>query len=111
MTEKALHRASGRLYSAVHRGERHGYQQPDSEIWVYDLAKRRRVQRIEAVDPVHSLEVSQDAEPLLYASFLGAPQVQVYDARRGSHRRRLRDLLPTPSLLRAVRVAAGAARP
>jgi methylamine dehydrogenase heavy chain len=107
----AVHRASGRLYSAMHQGEPQSYKQPGVEIWVYELATRRRVQRIEAVDRVQALEVSQDAQPLLYASFMGAPQVQVYDAVSGAHLRTLRDLLLAPSLLRAVPAPAGAARP
>ena len=42
----AVHAASGRLYVLVHRGGRDTHKQPGTEVWVYDLATRRRVQRI-----------------------------------------------------------------
>jgi methylamine dehydrogenase heavy chain len=47
----ALHGPSGRLYSLVHQGGEHGHKDPGSELWVYDLATRRRVQRIELRNP------------------------------------------------------------
>ncbi len=43
----ALHRATGRLYSIVHKGGPGSHKDPGTEIWVYDLEKKARVQRIE----------------------------------------------------------------
>jgi methylamine dehydrogenase heavy chain len=43
----AVHEATGRLYSLVHQGGPDTHKDAGSEIWVYDLAKRERVQRIE----------------------------------------------------------------
>jgi len=43
----AVHQATGRLYSLVHQGGVDTHKDAGSEIWVYDLAKRERVQRIE----------------------------------------------------------------
>ena len=43
----AVHQASGRLYSLVHQGGPHTHKQAGTEVWVYDLAKRERLQRIE----------------------------------------------------------------
>jgi methylamine dehydrogenase heavy chain len=42
----AVHEGSGRLYSLVHQGGEHGHKDPGSELWVYDLSRRERVQRI-----------------------------------------------------------------
>jgi methylamine dehydrogenase heavy chain len=42
----AMHLASGRFYSLVHQGPPDGHKDPGSELWVYDLAQRRRVDRI-----------------------------------------------------------------
>ncbi len=49
-----LHRASGRLYVLVHQGGRDTHKQAGTEVWVYDLATRRRVQRIAVENPITS---------------------------------------------------------
>jgi methylamine dehydrogenase heavy chain len=50
----AVHAASGRLYVLVHQGGPDTHKQPGTEVWVYDLASHRRVQRIETVSPLVS---------------------------------------------------------
>jgi len=45
----AVHTRSGRLYSLVHQGGRDTQKTSGSEIWVYDLATRQRIQRIQVV--------------------------------------------------------------
>ncbi len=50
----AIHRASSRLYALVHQGGSDTHKEPGREIWVYDLASRRRVQRIPSLHPVAS---------------------------------------------------------
>ena len=47
----AVHVASGRLYSLVHQGPPDTHKDPGSELWVYDLAERRRVDRIALRSP------------------------------------------------------------
>jgi methylamine dehydrogenase heavy chain len=47
----AAHAPSGRLYSLVHRGEKDTHKEAGSEVWVYDIANRRRLQRIELRSP------------------------------------------------------------
>ena len=47
----ALHHATGRLYSLVHQGGPDTHKDPGSELWVYDLASRKRVQRIRMHNP------------------------------------------------------------
>jgi methylamine dehydrogenase heavy chain len=42
----AVHDATGRLYSLVHQGGPHTHKDAGSEVWVYDLAERRREARI-----------------------------------------------------------------
>ena len=42
----AVHGPTGRLYSLVHQGGPDTHKQTGSELWVYDVAQRRRVQRI-----------------------------------------------------------------
>ena len=47
----AVHVASGRLYSLVHQGPPDTHKDPGSELWVYDLPQRRRVDRIALRSP------------------------------------------------------------
>jgi methylamine dehydrogenase heavy chain len=47
----AVHQPSGRLYSLVHRGGADTHKEAGEEIWVYDLATRKRIQRIELRNP------------------------------------------------------------
>src|SRR5262245_55266131 len=117
----AFHASSGRLYSAVHQGEAGSHKQAGPEVWVYDLAKQVRVQRIEMenltaaflrprmgieagslVDRVlrtllpnpgaDALAVTRDGAPLLLAGQRESGAVGVYDATTGVH---LRDLEET----------------
>ncbi len=50
----AVHAASGRLYALVHQGGPDTHKDPGSEIWVYDLGRRARVQRIPVLNPLAS---------------------------------------------------------
>ncbi|TFG95683.1 MAG: hypothetical protein E4H11_04605 [Myxococcales bacterium] len=47
----AVHAASRRFYSLVHQGPPDTHKDPGSELWVYDLAQRRRVDRIALRSP------------------------------------------------------------
>ncbi len=47
----AAHAGSGRLFSLVHQGGEDTHKEPGRELWVYDLATRERIQRIELVSP------------------------------------------------------------
>lgn len=108
----ALHRGSGRLYSLVHQGGRGSHKDAGSEIWVYDVEARERVAefsapnvlpgflrpligigeggwadrvvRLLAPNPgVHSIAVTQDEEPLLFARNRDIGNVAVVDGRSG----------------------------
>jgi len=47
----AVHEASGRLYALVHQGAVDTHKDGGTELWVYDLATRERVDRIELHSP------------------------------------------------------------
>jgi len=51
----AVHQGLGRLYSIMHQGEPDTPKEPGTELWVYDLATRERIQRIELRSPGFSL--------------------------------------------------------
>lgn len=109
----AVHAASGRLYALVHQGPPDTHKEPGREVWVYDVAERRRVQRIELGNPLAALVrqqtgaerggavswlldallpnpgaslilVTADESPVLLAVGEGLPTVLVHDARSGA---------------------------
>lgn len=51
MQHLAVHAPSGRLYVLVHRGGPDTHKEPGEEVWVYDIATRSRIQRIEMLNP------------------------------------------------------------
>lgn len=68
----AVHAPTGRLYALVHRGPPDTHKEPGEELWVYDLAARRRVQRIELRSPgITYLGVPLDPGPYLFWPFDG----------------------------------------
>jgi methylamine dehydrogenase heavy chain len=46
-----VHEGTGRLYALMHQGGPDTHKQPGTEIWVYDLETRRRIQRLAAPNP------------------------------------------------------------
>src|SRR5574338_90166 len=108
----AVHAASGRLYALVHQGPKDTHKATGREVWVYDLASRKRVQRIALGNPLAALVrqqagvrsgtlswlldallpnpglgmiyVTQDESPLLLAAGEGPGSVLVHDARSGA---------------------------
>ena len=117
----ALHQGTKRLYSIVHQGGPGSHKDPGSEIWVYDLSSRRKVgsfstpnlisaflgpqagfeatgtfgKILSFVVPnagVHSVAVTQDAQPLLFVRNADLGAVGVLDALTGEH---LRDIEET----------------
>jgi methylamine dehydrogenase heavy chain len=103
----ALHAKTGRLYALIHQGGADSHKDPGTEVWVYDLAKKQRVQKIALGEIATSIAVSADDAPLLYTAFLGAPALQVYDARTGAKLRAIANAASWPGLLQPI---AGAAR-
>lgn len=113
MQHLALHRATHRLYSLVHRGGPGSHKDPGQSIWVYDVEQKKRVQEIPVpsllpafVRPVlelerdgwgdwllhqllpnagaHALAVTQDAHPLLFVRHDQVGAVGVLDATTGA---------------------------
>lgn len=95
----ALHRASSRLYAIMHRGGPETHKDPGTDVWVYDLTSQRRVQQMTMRNKVGSIQVSQDARPLLFACFIESNRLDVYDASSGKYLRSVDGLGLTPTLL------------
>jgi methylamine dehydrogenase heavy chain len=113
----AVHEGSNRLYVIFHQGGPGSHKDPGQEVWVFDLAKRKRVNRIQMpnfsatflgamagltggfsswlvealIDDAgaDTIAVTRDDKPLLFARSSELGTVAVIDARTGVH---LRDL-------------------
>ncbi len=99
MQHLAMHEPSGRLFSLMHEGGGGTHQAPGNEVWVYDLATRERVQRIELQEPAMSIQVSRDTAPLMFTVNVTSRALQVYDANDGRHLRTVEEVSLTPCLL------------
>ncbi len=97
----AAHTATERIYVLMHQGGPDTHKDPGVEVWVYDLAKRRRVQRIPLAAPATSIQVTQDAAPLLLATFVANPALEVYEAASGKHLRSIGELGTTPIVIQS----------
>ncbi|WP_156254889.1 amine dehydrogenase large subunit [Sandarakinorhabdus oryzae] len=64
----ALHRATGKLFVLMHRGEYWTQKDDGEEVWVVDMASRKVVKRVPLKKPIGNIEVTQDAKPLLFLS-------------------------------------------
>jgi methylamine dehydrogenase heavy chain len=47
----AVHQRTGRLYSLMHRGPADSHKHYGEQIWIYDLASRKRLDRVKLVSP------------------------------------------------------------
>jgi len=47
----AIHAGTGRMFALMHQGGPQTHKQPGTEVWVFDLTTRRRIRRIELVNP------------------------------------------------------------
>lgn len=47
----AIHEPSGRLYSLMHVGDEDTHKQEGTELWIYDLAARERIERLSLRSP------------------------------------------------------------
>ncbi len=109
----AVHGPTGRLYALMHQGGPDTHKTAGQEIWVYDVAGRRRLQRIPVLNPIVSfiaqqgglapggiarwlllkalpnpgvdgILVTQDEHPVLLAAGTIPPTVTVHDAMSGA---------------------------
>jgi methylamine dehydrogenase heavy chain len=99
LQQLAAHPGLNRLYSIMHRGGPETHKDPGREIWVYDLAKHTRIQRITLQKDAGSIQVTRDDKPLLFSIFIGATTLEVYDAVTGAWLRSVPEVGTTPTIL------------
>ncbi|MCC7412345.1 MAG: amine dehydrogenase [Gammaproteobacteria bacterium] len=95
----AVHQKKGLLFALMHQGGIDTFKDPGTEVWVYDIANKKRVQRIVLADIATSIQVTQDDAPLLFTLFVGKPALEIYDATSGRHRLTVPEVGFTPTVL------------
>lgn len=99
LQQLAVHAGLNRLYSIMHQGPIESHKDPGKDVWVYDLAKRQRVQTIAMQNESGSIQVTRDAHPLLFSVFIESNVLDVYDAKSGALLRSISDIGTTPTIL------------
>jgi methylamine dehydrogenase heavy chain len=99
LQQLAAHPGSNRLYSIMHQGTPETHKDPGREVWVYDLARRQRVQKIAMKHDSGSIQVTHDAHPLLFSIFIDSTVLDVYDAASGNPLRTVNDIGTTPTVM------------
>jgi methylamine dehydrogenase heavy chain len=98
----ALHRRLGRLYVPMHRGGEGSHKDGGTEIWVFDLKSHQRLARwpfdTRESGSAVSLQVSQDAAPLLFAA-TDKSDLVIFEALSGRLKHVEKHLGQTPLLM------------
>ncbi|MBF9149602.1 amine dehydrogenase large subunit [Novosphingobium jiangmenense] len=105
----AFHAPSGLLYVLMHEGGPGTHKHPGTEIWVFDVARQQRIARLPIETPATAIEISKDADPLLYTALFGSGTVVVRKPADASVLRKIEGLGNDISVLQAPPVAAPAA--
>jgi len=99
LQQLAVHTSLNRLYSIMHQGSIDTHKDPGKEVWVYDLARKVRVQKIELRILAGSVQVTSDEKPLLFTIFIESSTTDVYDAVGGAHLRSIEHVGTTPTIM------------
>jgi methylamine dehydrogenase heavy chain len=86
MQQTAVQAGLQRFYVAMHQGVDGSHKDPASEIWVFDLKTKKRIARWDLaqqkIDPLVSIQVSQDSQPVFYG-LTATSDLVTLDARTG----------------------------
>jgi methylamine dehydrogenase heavy chain len=99
LQQLALHSGLNRLYSIMHQGPPESHKDPGREVWVYDLARQSRIQKITMKNDSGSIQVSHDSHPLLFSIFIDSNVLDIYDATSGNLLRSVTDIGTTPTVM------------
>jgi methylamine dehydrogenase heavy chain len=99
LQQLAAHAGQNRLYAIMHQGNRDSHKDPGKSIWVYDLASHKRVQQITTRRLASSIQLTSDAQPLLFSMFMDSNILDVYDPVTGKLLRSVPEIGTSPTLL------------
>jgi methylamine dehydrogenase heavy chain len=95
----AVNSEKSRLYAIMHRGGVETHKDPGKDVWVFDLPNRRRVQEFVLKSLATSIQLSSDAQPLLYSIFINGTDLDIYDAASGKLLRSVDHIGTTPTIM------------
>ncbi len=95
----AVQSQRSRLYAIMHRGGPETHKDPGKDVWVFDISTRQRIQQIALKSMASSIQLSNDAQPLLYSIFMDDPNLDIYDAAGGKWLRTVAHVGTTPTLM------------
>ncbi|WP_175908790.1 MULTISPECIES: amine dehydrogenase large subunit [Burkholderia] len=102
MQQTAVQVGQNRYYVLMHKGGDGTHKDPGTQVWVYDLKSKQRVARWDLaqlnVDPLVSIQVSEDEKPLFYG-LTGTSDLVVMDAQTGKPRHVEKQIGSTSTLL------------
>jgi len=96
-----VHRNSNLLYVLMHQGGIDTHYENGTEVWVFDLERRKRAGKLSFENEVSHILSSQEEEPKLYV-FDEDRKLQIYDGRLFRHLRTIEKPGPGPGLLQTL---------
>ena len=97
--QTAYHRQSDRIYLLVDQRDQWRHKTASRFVLVIDAATGQRIDKIELGHEIDSINVSQDAEPLLYALSSGTQTLHIFDAASGKELRSVNQLGRGPQII------------
>jgi methylamine dehydrogenase heavy chain len=94
----ALHRGKNLLFVLMHKGGKWTHKQAGEEVWIVDLAQKKRVGVIPLEHHCHTMAVSQDERPQLYALSETAT-LAIFDVQSRQHLGTMEGVGETPYVL------------
>jgi methylamine dehydrogenase heavy chain len=88
-----------RLYAIMHRGGLETHKDPGKDVWVYDVSTRQRVQQFTLKNLASAIQLTTDAQPLLFSIFIDNQTLDVYGAADGKWLRSVEHVGTTPTLM------------
>jgi len=95
----AYHRPSNQIYLLVDQRDQWRHKTASRFVVVMDAATGERIAKHELKHEIDSINVSQDAEPLLYALSAGTQTLHIFDAASGEELRKVNQLGRGPQLI------------
>ena len=95
----AVHATLQRFYAVMHQGNVDSYKDPGKEVWVFDIARKARTQRLTLKNLSSAIQVTRDAKPLLFSVFMESSTTDVYDALSGQHKHAVESIGTTPMII------------
>ena len=99
LQQLAVNPQKSRLYAIMHRGGVETHKDPGKDIWVFDVSTRQRVQQFALKNLATSIQLSSDAQPLLYSLFIDGTDLDIYDAATGTLLRSVEHIGTTPTIM------------